>query len=168
MRSPDVRLTVGGTLALSLAACFTMSSTHAENWISEDQVARIQRGKTTRAQIVDWLGPPAAVLRRGTVAPVPGLGLRRLGTREVHADAAFTLFDDRNPSGPGDVIYYYQSAEVKGSGVVVFVVANASQELHENRLWVLLNGEGTVRDFVHRRGAGSDSPPATAPDREGR
>jgi len=141
-----------GIAAAVLGGCVAFSVSRSENWIPEERVRQIVPAQTTRKEILDWFGPPAAVVRHGQLLQVPEIGVRRMGGRELQADAFFELFAERVPAGETDVIYYYQSAEERATALRVVAVGTASSDLHENRLWILFDGQTwKLKDFVHRR-----------------
>ncbi len=145
---------------LALAGCW-FGSARSGATIEHDRAVKIVPGKTTKQELLDWFGPPVALVRRGATVTMPQTGVRPVGWREVQADTFFELFASRHPPAPDDLIYYYVAAEQSEFGVFLLVAGQTSRNVNESQLWVLIDGAtGKVKDFVYRKGGDSASPAA--------
>ena len=144
---------------LALAGCWSATA-RSGAVIEHDRAVQIVPGKTTKQELLQWFGPPLALLRQGATVTVPQVGVRPVGWREVQADTFFELFSSRpHPPAPEDVIYYYAAAEQTELGVFLLVAGHSSREVHESQLWVLIDGgTGRVKDLVYRRDGDTASP----------
>jgi hypothetical protein len=167
-RRPMTWLAAGLALAALplLSGCLILpafTSARVGALLPEDGLAALRAG-TPRRQVLDGLGPPTAVVRRGTGAVrVPEASLRTSGSEEVGEAFFFDRFADQ-PASPDDVVYFYRAHQLTtvGSGVVVIVLdkgglsGRSRDEHREDRLWVLLDGAtGLMRAHVLER----DVPP---------
>jgi hypothetical protein len=122
-----------------------------EEPMNADQIQEIQRGKTTKQEILEWFGPPIAIARKGTIVKVPSPGLRKKGAEEIHSDTFFELFSERNVISEHDIIYYYFYAESKSTAAVCVVGVSDKGRLAVDKLWILINEKtGIVEDYVYR------------------
>ena len=145
-------LLLGAALAIAAApGCFVHTGTfHSEARLADEDVAAIHRGETTRQQVVERLGPPLALLRRGETVTVADVGARRSGSRSLQADAAFELFSAS--AGPSDVILYYEASEAKQTGGAFLFVGSTDATIDLTRLWILVDaGSGVVKDVAFRK-----------------
>ncbi len=97
---------------------------------------------------------------------LPEVGLRRDGGSEVPSALFFDRFGGRALIGPHDVVYFYKQHELttRGSGIASQggVIGSSSDEVREDRLWVLVDGDtGLVKGHVHER-EGPPQEPAPA------
>jgi hypothetical protein len=165
--------TAHAAAACALAAALTLvpgclvlpwfTSARTGSLLEKEHVAALRAG-TPRREVLERLGPPLAVGRRGDgAAPVPDVHLRRSGGAEQPASWFFDRFAGV-AAGPRDVVYFYCEHELRtsGSGAIVAVgnkgalVGSSTDEDREDRLWILLDGEtGLVKAHLHER----DEPP---------
>lgn len=160
MRSPSTRVGIWlpglGCVALALlTACPVVGSytgTHTSNAFRADQVAKIERNRTTKRQIFEWFGAPLSIARKAAAANQDG----------VAAADDFSLFASQ-PISTDSTIYHYRnvrstSSETGGGvllpvpleprgGIVGTLARSASGEVEQ--LWILLDERtGLVQDFV--------------------
>jgi len=173
-RSP-ARAAAGLLLAaapLLLSGCLILpAGTRAQtgSLLPEERLATLRAG-TSRREVLDWFGPPLAVVRRGAgVVRVPEVSLRTSGVEEVAAARFFERFADQAAS-PDDVVYFYRAHQLVtiGSGVVLIlgnkgdIIGSSRDEHRDQRLWVLLDGaRGVVRAHLLERT--DPAPPVTPP-----
>jgi hypothetical protein len=107
------------------------------NEVPEEQIARIQPGVTTRAEILDWFGPPAAY------TDPSGLRILFEGA-EVRPEDVLTF--------PYADVLVFQLTKVRGRGL--FLLLFNYVELHgaSDRLVVFFDAEGRVMYYGYRRG----------------
>ncbi len=166
MPSPKPKVRTEPLLAacalLALGGCW-FASARSGGAIEHERAGRIVPGKTTKLELLQWFGPPVAVLHRGATVTLPPVGVKPQGWREVQADAFFELFSVRLPPAPDDVLYYYASAEQKEFGVFLLVAGHVSSDVDVSQLWILLDGaRGVVKDVVFRQGGETLAPPPAA------
>ena len=77
----------------------------------EDQIKKIQPGKTTRQEILEMFGPPVAVAKKGKVMKIPSLGQRKEGSEEIDSDTFFELFSTTHELTANHIIYYYYHSD---------------------------------------------------------
>ncbi len=117
----------------------------------EDQIKKIQPGKTTRQEILEMFGPPVAVARKGKVMKIPPQWLRKEGSQEIDSDTFFELFSTTHELTENHIIYYYYYSEETGMTGMVLFAALGKGELGVDKLWILVNGEtGIVEDYLFR------------------
>lgn len=142
---------VGGWLLAGLlaAGCMVMtSSVDVMDRLSDERIEKIQDGATTRGEVLDWFGPPAALLRPGKETRVQG----RYGEELLTFDEQFLLFADRHAPKPTWAVFFYQQWASKASGAMVVAVGTNKLTVLRRRLWVLVDeATGTVGGHVFRQ-----------------
>jgi hypothetical protein len=153
-------------LALVAAACLPLSKQErAGSLLPEAPLAALHDGATTRRQVLDALGPPTAIVRRGDASvAIAGLeladqgGLALLPGPEASSAAFFEPFQGRRPALAPEVVYYYETVEVRVSGLAFVLYpglelpAGSSREGRLEQLWVLVDdATGVVTAHVGRR-----------------
>lgn len=133
---------------LFTSGCVVMSSSvDTGNLLVEENVGKIQKGKTTRGELLKLLGPPTAALYEGEQTTIPTSS----GEEKLTYKLAFLPFADKFESRPDYVIFYYQNASASHSGVMVVAAAKSTIKIERNRLWVLLDeNQDFVADYVFR------------------
>ncbi len=149
------RMAAAGLAALCLCGCFvTRERFQADEPLRGERIDGIRRGATTRQEILERFGPPAAVARRGTTMAYPPPGPAKRGRADVQSDAFFELFSTGRALRDAEIVYYYDSSRVKATGVLIIPVVGGGQYSHEvvvDRLWLLIDeGTGLVEDYVFR------------------
>lgn len=146
---------VAAIAALCLGGCFVARERIlAGEPLPGDRIREIRRGTTTKQEILERFGPPAAIARPGTtvVFPPPGLGGR--GRAEVPSEVFLELFSSGRAIRDSDVVYYYDASCLKSTGVLIVPLIGGgyhSTEMAVERLWVLVDGRtGVVEDYVYR------------------
>ena len=127
--------------------------------IQEKMLKKIERGKTTRLEVLELLGSPDSKARRDTIMIVPPLRPRKEDSLDVKSQDLLDLFSAKNVITEKHIIYYYESSTLYGVGVVVVGVAAGDgvhklppQKLRVSRLWILIDTEtGHVVDYIFRR-----------------
>ena len=120
--------------------------------LQEKQIAQIKPGTTTKQQVLDWFGPPAAVARKSSDLKVPDKISEKAGSQAVQADTFFDLFSAKHALTEHHIIYYYSATEIKAMSTMVVAVATSDSSTLTDRLWVLIdNRTGTVVDFIYRK-----------------
>jgi hypothetical protein len=158
-----VRLALAATLAPLLSGCMTTPLMGVETrgaLFREERLAALAPRKTTRAEVLEWFGPPLAFARSGAVAPTQEVAFRWTGP----ASDSWTSFD-RFPAGevaPDDLVYYYEATEsvtnTSAVGLVIFFItggkggvspATKTFENRTDKLWILIDGAtGVVKAVV--------------------
>jgi len=122
-----------------------------ESPLQASEVKKISPGKTTRREVLDLFGPPAAIARRGQeIVTVPVPGIRKESSQQVQADTFFALFSAYAPND-SHVIYYYWRAEMRETHGVILGAMGTLGKLSVDKLWVLIDERtGVVVDYVFR------------------
>jgi|LGVF01.2.fsa_nt_gb hypothetical protein len=133
-----------------------------ETPIKKNELEKIERGKTTQLEIIDRLGPPDAIARRGTIVKVPPLSPRKQGSLDVDSQDFLDLFSAKHVISQKHIVYYYETSAFHGMGAVIIVVGlsgggGGSEQISPlryfiSRLWILIDTEtGRVVDYIFRR-----------------
>ena len=118
------------------------------------KVEEISRGKTTKAELLEWFGPPSALVRKDERVEIPINGSK--GPEHLPGESFFEPFDGRHESTPGHIVYYYQSFYIHNE-IVFFVEAGIPTPLREvyNKVWILIDDESSlVVDYILELGKG--------------
>ncbi len=139
-------------LCVLLCGCMIVASKYeAGEPLREEQLEKIQPGKTTRQEILEMFGPPVAVARKGKVMKIPSPGQRKEGSQEIDSEPFFELFSTTHELTENHIIYYYYYSEETGIGAIVLFTAGAKAKLGVDKLWILVNDEtGIVEDYLFR------------------
>ena len=108
-------------LALFLCACVVVSERYVlEEPYTESQVSKIRHGETTKRDILDWLGPPAAV------------------------DDNAARFPEARRAAGVPLVYRYRATEVTFADLCAFgqgggVCVNTTPMRKTRNLWILID-----------------------------
>lgn len=137
-----------------------------ETPIDKEELENIERGKTTRLEIIEWLGPPDAIARTGTTIKVPPLGPRKEGSLNVNSQDFLDLFSEKHTITPKHIVYYYETSTFHATGLVAAIPTMpigmpvtgediVFLRLRVSRLWILVDTEtGHVVDYLFREERG--------------
>jgi len=115
---------------------------------TEKKVQMIRHNETSKKDILDWLGPPAAVARAGTVMKVPHWSKVESASTEVQADDFFKRFSTTREQAQKPLVYYYETAQLNWTeyyGYVYnaagpfYIPPLADRTLTVMKLWILLD-----------------------------
>lgn len=142
--------------ALCLCGCFVArENVLADEALPGEHIRGIRRGATTRQEILERFGPPVAIARRGTTMVYPPPGPEKRGRADVQSDAFFELFSTGRALRDTEIVYYYDSSRLKGTGILIVPLIGGgshSMEVVVERLWLLIDERtGIVEDHVFRR-----------------
>ena len=115
----------GLALTLLLGSACTIGRTYVGAEIREEPAARIQAGRTSRAEVLQVFGPPDRILRRANGDVFVYLFERTNETTFTIEEPVFTNFQ----------LFSWSKVQRKS-----------------DRLTIFFDGEGTVTSFGHRRG----------------
>ena len=115
----------GLALALLLGSACTIGRTYVGAEIREEPAARIQAGRTSRAEVLQVFGPPDRILRRANGDVFIYLFERTNETSFTLEEPVFTNFQ----------LFSWNKVQRKS-----------------DRLTIFFDGDGTVTAFGHRRG----------------
>ena len=138
-----------GCVAIALlTACPVVghySGTTTQETFRADQVAKIERNRTTKRQVIEWFGPPRTIARKGEPSDY------------------FKMFSATQPISDDSTIYFYRNVSrtasetaggvilvpVPGGGVGGTLARSTSDE--GGQLWILFDERtGLVRDYIVR------------------
>jgi hypothetical protein len=142
-----------GFIAIAtLTACGAhFANTDISDSFRAEQVAKIERNRTTKRQILEWFGQPEGIARNGTSS----------SRGSVSTEDYFGLFAARQPINDSSIVYHYRNARysrsetvagvpllpVKGApGIGGTLARSASNE--DQHLWILFDERGLVRDYI--------------------
>ncbi len=137
--------------AVGTTGCAVISGKYVvEEPFTGAQVKQIRNYYTTKADILGWFGPPAAIARKGTVLKVPPPGPFKRGSREVPAEQFFKLFAESHALTGDHIVYYYQDSSLHWADIVIVSGAfPTTPSMRVTKLWVLINEKtGLVDDAL--------------------
>ena len=147
-------------LVLSLQGCIPAPSFRFGVPLPQETVDRLQSGKTTRAEVLEWFGMPLAIAAKGEALTIPhgpewvGSGARYASYENVDADSFFELFSTKHAINDRDRIYYYFYTVSSKQAIVLAVYINETVNTRSDRLWVMIDEEtGLVEDYAFRKAA---------------
>jgi len=132
-----------GLFLLSEACIFV--DVRGEGKFKKYRIENIQPGKTTRPEILQWFGPPAAIAKQDGKF-ISRLSANEEDSEEISSQAFFGKFSQTHMIGKNHMIYYYihrfgtiRARAFQANPVKPFI----------DKLWVLINQEsGLVEDYV--------------------
>jgi len=143
-------------LGVALSILFSGGGCAIGSFTSDEQldkgyIDKIQRGKTTKQEILDWLGLPKAIARKGKIIKAPSNAPEK-GMEEVDSELLFELFSEKHEIGDHHIIYFYHSSVTQiGNIIIVPLVYVGSGSVNIDRLWILINQKThRVEDYVFR------------------
>ena len=124
--------------------------------LPQEAVEKIEPGKTKKAQIFEWFGPPMAIGAKGDRLTIPtawvGGELRPGGYYQTEADSFFELFSSKHTISDHHRVYYYYRAVSNKRPFFALLVIYETSSVGIDKLWILVNEEtGTVEDYVFLR-----------------
>ena len=145
-------------VALLAAACAPAPPMLSGRVIPPAEVAALVKG-TPKAELLDRLGPPFAVMASGQAIKIQGFnrwneagGLTVGGVETVDTDSVFALFADNHRLSSDHRVYYYYRAISTKIGFVMILWLHEKAKLEVERLWVLVNERtGRVEGHVWRK-----------------
>ena len=129
-----------------LSGCLVVSgSRKGEQLFTKEQAEKIERGKTTKAEVLQWFGPPVAMARKDKGGQALG------GEGDLRPETFFELFTGKHAVGQFHVVYYYRNLRTEEIGAAVLLAASGQVSMKRERLWILINdANGIVEDYVLR------------------
>jgi hypothetical protein len=155
-RSRNVTKTIAAIVIIAFIAsgCMIVSEKfQTGESFQKKQITEIKPGTTTKQQILDWFGPPAAVARQGSALKIPGTGSGKAGNQDVQfSDTFFELFSAKNTLTEHHIVYYYPATEIRSTQVLVVFAGTADKKVSTDRLWILIDDRtGIVVDYIFRK-----------------
>lgn len=140
---------------LCLGGCFVARErVLADEALPGEHIRGIRRGATTKQEILERFGPPAAIARRGTTMAYPSPGSGKRGHVDIPSDAWLELCSTGRTLRDIEIVYYYDASRLKATGVLVIPLVGGgyhSMEMVVERLWLLVDDRaGVVEDYVFR------------------
>ena len=143
--------------ALLLGACLPAATLRTGQSIGDDRVRAIVPGTTTKGDLLESFGAPAAILARGEVAVVDVPSTWAAPDRSEYsgsfdADTLYELF----PKAPGSDeyrrIYYFRHVVSRKTIFFMLVAVYGRGDTTSDRLWVLVDEKtGIVEDYAFRK-----------------
>ena len=126
-----------------LSGCIYVTKTTGEQLFTKAQAEKIERGKTTKAEVLQWFGPPVAIVRKNEG------GQELKGEEDIRPETFLELFSGKHRISQDHVVYYYRNLG-RGGAMIGIVVAGGTQEWKtRERLWILINEKnGIVEDYM--------------------
>jgi len=142
---------------LSIMSCAIMPTKgEVGKPIDEKMVKKIQKGKTTREEIIQWFGIPMAVAKKGETIKLSGamatpMGGGEMQGAEVSSDTYFVLFANHNIT-ENHRIYLYIFTKTKGMGFSMPFISTMSGKTLKNTLIILMDeSKGIVVDYKYEK-----------------
>ena len=130
-------------------------SVQYDRTLEKEMIKNIKPGTTTRANILEWFGPPGIMTGKEGTVSLPSLEAGSGKMRKVDSNVFFKYFLQRHALSEHHVVYYYFDEWEKISGVSIplgntlFSLPLTSTDLQFSELWVLVNRKtGRVEDYV--------------------
>ena len=129
-------------VGLLLGGCFAHSMDMGGADLEEQDIARIEPGVTTKAQVLDWFGQPQAIIRPGDTGPVyTGGGMAYYGS-----DSYFELFSSDHRIADSHRIYVYSHTQMTGGAVAFPLMGVHSSKMKTETLLILLDSADDIVD----------------------
>jgi len=172
------RAAVGAALVLLLAGggCYIPpGASKGGRLIPEESVKALRPGVTTKGELFERFGPPAAVLAPGETAALFPEDGRNVLVRPweasvlMDADTVFELFTPATAEGADDRrIHFFRRSEGDTATLMLVFWVDSGHRTDTDRLWVLVDERTrTVEDYAYRKAGGPTvfglpRPPATS------
>ncbi|MGE5284964.1 MAG: hypothetical protein ACM3OG_08345 [Actinomycetota bacterium] len=143
---------------LFLSGCSTSLRTGKP--IHEEQVRAIAPGATTKDELFERFGPPAAIAARGEIPAIPTPStsyepVRGSSSYNIDANTFFELFPAARGSDDSDDyrrIYYYRHVVERRVTYFLLLGLYTSGGTATDRLWILMDEKtGTVEDYACKK-----------------
>ena len=149
------RITAAVLAGLCLGGCVMVRERfQADEPLPRERIREIVRGATTRREILERFGPPAAVARRGRTMVFPPPGPAKRGRQDVGSETFLELFSTARALREAEIVYYYDASRVEANGFVFVPLIGGGYYLNRilvERLWLLIDeNTGVVEDYVFR------------------
>ncbi|HEY5996015.1 MAG TPA: hypothetical protein VIU29_03300 [Candidatus Deferrimicrobiaceae bacterium] len=152
----------GAALALLLGGCYIPRGVpKGGTLISAASVGEIRPGATTKDELFDRFGPPAAVLAPGETAsflPEDGrFPYARAWARPVRfdSDTVFALFPAAKVDTDPRRVYFFRKSKGDSGGLVLIFWIDFEYRTDTDRLWALVNERTRiVEDYAWRKAGG--------------
>lgn len=156
---------------VSLAGCMIAPHSFTQGRpIADNKVTLIQKGKTSKDEIIGWFGVPTTIIKKGdqarkestsvtassptSVLPYFTPGVQGTPTGEVASEQLFSLFSSKNKIKESNVIYYYAYTITKGSSLGLLFINTTDSHAVTDKLLILIDEEkGVVEDFILSKGS---------------
>ena len=157
-KSQPIKLIVLALITLLPTQGCIWGSVQYDRTLTKDVVEKIKPGKTTRKNILKWLGPPEVLAKKDDRISLPILENENKDVRiqEVDSMIFFEKFLEKQPISDHHVVYYYlnEGEDINGFAIPIpglsFISVPATfGNLQFSELWVLVNNETEqVEDYV--------------------
>ncbi len=146
------RAVVGSIVALFLLGGCLPSLSLRTGWpLPDARVREIVPGATTKAELFDRLGPPAAVIARGEVAVLaaPATWAAPLWNGAISAFDSGTVYELFGAADEYRRIYYFRNVVSRKMTYFMIFAVYESGDTRSDRLWVLVDERtGIVEDYA--------------------
>lgn len=133
-----------------LSGCFVMPHSYTYGTpIKDEMVAKIQPGKTTKEEIIQWFGIPNNIVKSQDKVG----SSYNLPASSAHMTVpSFDLFSSKHKITDDSRIYVYTFSKTSGSSVNILFLGNTTTHTRADTLLVLLNEDtGLVEDSLFRK-----------------
>lgn len=151
-------LAVAGFIIIFLWGCVPAPLVTTGRPLKDEKIIRIQPGKTTKEDIIEWFGAPMAIAVQGEILKIQAeaswaKNMPRGGYYfEIDSDTFFELFSSKHELTEYHRIYYYYRAVSKKGFLILLLYLYDSGKTVIDKLWILVNEEtGIVEDYVFRK-----------------
>ncbi len=156
-----IRKAAAAVVLALLAGCIPAGTLRTGTPLEDEKVGFLKPGTTTKRELFERLGAPAAIVGRGEVAVVrtPWLWSNIPSNTQEYAFDADTLFELFPADGQDqgyERIYYYRRIESRKMGYFFIFGAYESATTRVDELWLLMDEKaGVAKDYAFRKsGAG--------------
>lgn len=123
--------------------------------LTKELIRNIESGKTTRKDILEWLGPPGILAEKDSVVSLPPLKTEQEKIRKVDSNIFFKYFLGKHPISEHHAVYYYFEEMEKIDGLSIPLGSTllslpvTAGDLRLSELWVLVDRKTElVEDYV--------------------
>lgn len=138
---------------LLFSGCFVAPYTYTCGQpIKEDKLKKIEAGKTTKEEIIQWFGVPSVVVKKGEKANVTTTQYGASGVIQSIGssfDELFSLFSSKHKQKDSYIIYYYDYTKTEGATFsIIFFSPSSSRALTDKLLMLIDENTGIVEDYI--------------------
>ncbi|MDH5427836.1 MAG: hypothetical protein OEY57_06640 [Nitrospirota bacterium] len=141
---------LGSLFTVNILGCAPAIPLHSGQFFDTEQIANIQRGKSTKDNILSSLGAPIAIAAKDEIITIQSPTIWHKGKvvrgkyHKIDSDTFFELFSGNHALNEHHRIYYYYSAWSKMYGWYFLFGVYEVGRTDIDELWFLINEQTDV------------------------